>query len=36
MTMGTADAEVGQLSLPQELVLMLLNEEGIIWYTCRR
>ena len=28
MTMGTADAEVGQLSLPQELVLMLLNEES--------
>ncbi|MCY3559380.1 MAG: cytochrome P450 [Chloroflexi bacterium] len=28
MTMGTAEAEVGQLSLPQELVLMLLNEES--------
>ena len=28
MTVGTADAGVGQLTLPQELVLMLLNEES--------
>ena len=28
MTVATADASVGQLTLPQELVLMLLNEES--------
>jgi len=28
MTVATADTEVGQLTLPQELVLMLLNEES--------